>query len=215
MPIHLIWGDDLGAIDRSIEKLIEELIDPNWSSINLSRLDGENTSQAIQSLEEVRTPPFGTGDRVILLNKSPFCNGCSNELANQFESIINLIPEQTHLILKNTNKPDGRLKTTRLIKEKFNKVEIQLTFQSRFGPQEWLTPYTDKTLESLPSKGIKNLLVICPGFASDCVETLEEINIQGRESFLKNGGVNFDLIPCLNDNPDHIDLFEKLVSKYL
>ena len=106
-------------------------------------------------------------------------------------------------------------KTTRLIKEKFNKVEIQLTFQSRFGPQEWLTPYTDKTLESLPSKGIKNLLVICPGFASDCVETLEEINIQGRESFLKNGGENFDLIPCLNDNPDHIDLFAKLVSKYL
>ena len=106
-------------------------------------------------------------------------------------------------------------KTTRLIKEKFNKVEIQLTFQSRFGPQEWLTPYTDKTLEILPSKGIKNLLVICPGFASDCVETLEEINIQGRESFLKNGGVNFDLIPCLNDNSDHIDLFEKLVSKYL
>ena len=106
-------------------------------------------------------------------------------------------------------------KTTRLIKEKFSKVEIQLTFQSRFGPQEWLTPYTDKTLEILPSKGIKNLLVICPGFASDCVETLEEINIQGRESFLKNGGVNFDLIPCLNDNSDHIDLFEKLVSKYL
>ena len=106
-------------------------------------------------------------------------------------------------------------KTTRLIKEKFNKVEIQLTFQSRFGPQEWLTPYTDKTLESLPNKGIKNLLVICPGFASDCVETLEEINIQGRESFLKNGGVNFDLIPCLNDNSDHINLFEKLVSKYI
>ena len=106
-------------------------------------------------------------------------------------------------------------KTTRLIKERFSKVEIQLTFQSRFGPQEWLTPYTDKTLESLPNKGIKNLLVICPGFASDCVETLEEINIQGRESFLKNGGVNFDLIPCLNDNSDHIDLFEKLVSKYL
>ena len=106
-------------------------------------------------------------------------------------------------------------KTTRLIKEKFSKVEIQLTFQSRFGPQEWLTPYTDKTLESLPKKGIKNLLVICPGFASDCVETLEEINIQGRESFLGNGGENFDLIPCLNDNPDHIGLFEKLVKKYL
>ena len=63
-------------------------------------------------------------------------------------------------------------KTTRLMKEMFSKIEIQTTFQSRFGPQEWLTPYTDKTLERLPSKGIKNLLVICPGFASDCVETL-------------------------------------------
>ena len=106
-------------------------------------------------------------------------------------------------------------KTTRLMKEKFNKVEIQTTFQSRFGPQEWLTPYTDKTLEKLPGEGIKNLLVITPGFASDCVETLEEINIQGRESFIEKGGENFDLIPCLNDNSEHIKLFEKLVSKYL
>jgi protoporphyrin/coproporphyrin ferrochelatase len=106
-------------------------------------------------------------------------------------------------------------KTTRLMKEKFNLIDIQLTFQSRFGPQEWLTPYTDKTLESLPENGIKNLLVICPGFASDCVETLEEIDIQGREIFLKSGGKNFDLIPCLNDSSDHIDLFEKLINKYI
>ena len=106
-------------------------------------------------------------------------------------------------------------KTTRLIKEKYQSVDIQTTFQSRFGPQEWLKPYTDKTLENLPSKGIRNLLVICPGFASDCVETLEEIDIQGRESFLSNGGKNFVLIPCLNDNSDHIDLFEKLVNKYI
>ena len=106
-------------------------------------------------------------------------------------------------------------KTTRLIRESFKKVEIQTTFQSRFGPQEWLSPYTDKTLESLPSKGIKNVLVICPGFASDCVETLEEINIQGRQSFMENGGENFEMIPCLNDNSDHIKLFEKLIKKYL
>ena len=106
-------------------------------------------------------------------------------------------------------------KTTRLIKERFTKIDIQTTFQSRFGPQEWLTPYTDKTLESLPDKGIKNLLVICPGFASDCVETLEEINIQGRETFIEKGEKNFDLIPCLNDNTDHIKLFEKLIKKYL
>ena len=101
------------------------------------------------------------------------------------------------------------------MKESYNSIEIQTTFQSRFGPQEWLTPYTDNTLENLPKKCIKNLLIICPGFASDCVETLEEINIQGRESFMDNGGKNFDLIPCLNDNSDHIDLFEKLVKKYI
>jgi len=106
-------------------------------------------------------------------------------------------------------------KTTRLIKEKFSDIEIQTTFQSRFGPREWLKPYTDKTLESLPKQDKKNILVICPGFASDCVETLEEINIQGKESFLKNGGKNFDFIPCLNDNSDHIRLFEKLVNRYI
>ena len=106
-------------------------------------------------------------------------------------------------------------KTTRLLKEKFPKIEIQTTFQSRFGPQEWLKPYTDKTLESLPKQRVKNLLVICPGFASDCVETLEEINILGRETFLQNGGEKFDLIPCLNDNSDHIELLENLVKRYL
>ena len=105
-------------------------------------------------------------------------------------------------------------KTTRLIKEKFTKVEIQTTFQSRFGPQEWLKPYTDKAFERLPSEGVKKLLVICPGFASDCVETLEEIDIQGRKAFIKNGGEKFDLIPCLNDNTDHILLFKDLVKKY-
>ena len=102
-------------------------------------------------------------------------------------------------------------KTSRLLSESFNKVPIKTTFQSRFGPQEWLKPYTDKTFEQLPKEGKKNILVICPGFSSDCVETLEEILIQGKESFFEAGGDNFDLIPCLNDNDDHIELFENLL----
>ena len=106
-------------------------------------------------------------------------------------------------------------KTSRLLSEKFTKIPVQTTFQSRFGPQEWLKPYTDKTLESLPKEGKKNILVICPGFSSDCVETLEEISIQGRESFLSNGGKNFDVVPCLNDGKDHIDLLEHLAKKYM
>ena len=106
-------------------------------------------------------------------------------------------------------------KTSRLLSEKFTKIPIQTTFQSRFGPQEWLKPYTDKTLESLPKEGKKNILVICPGFSSDCVETLEEISIQGRESFLSSGGKNFDVVPCLNDGKDHIDLLEHLAKRYM
>ena len=106
-------------------------------------------------------------------------------------------------------------KTTRLMKEKFTKIPIETTFQSRFGPQQWLQPYTDKTLETLPKSGKKNILVICPGFSSDCVETLEEISIQGKESFLKSGGKNFDVIPCLNDNEDHLKLISTLVDRYI
>mgnify|MGYP000427218568 CR=1 FL=1 len=150
-----------------------------------------------------------------------------NALVKSIEKKINLIDWKPDLIIssyhgipkKYFDKGDPYhcycQKTTRLMKERYTSIDIQTTFQSRFGPQEWLTPYTDKTLESLPSKGVKNLLVICPGFASDCVETLEEIDIQGRETFMSNGGKNFDLIPCLNDNTDHVSLFEKLVKKYI
>ncbi len=106
-------------------------------------------------------------------------------------------------------------KTTRLIVEKFNSIKVKTTFQSRFGPQEWLQPYTDKTLENLPKEGIKNVLTICPGFSSDCVETLEEILIQGKESFINAGGVNFDMVPCLNDNDDHIFLIKSLIENNL
>ena len=105
-------------------------------------------------------------------------------------------------------------KTSRLIKEMFKKdIPILTTFQSRFGPQEWLKPYTDKTLENLPKEGKKNILVISPGFSSDCVETLEEISIQGKESFLESGGEKFDTIPCLNDHEDHIKLLVHLINK--
>ena len=106
-------------------------------------------------------------------------------------------------------------KTSRLIKEKFNEIPIETTFQSRFGPEKWLQPYTDKTLEKLPTEGKKNILMICPGFSSDCVETLEEIAIQGKETFIESGGKNFDLISCLNDNEDHIKMMENIVKTYI
>ena len=107
-------------------------------------------------------------------------------------------------------------KTTRLLVEHM-KIDIPIitTFQSRFGPEEWLKPYTDETIDNLPNEGKKKIFVICPGFASDCVETLEEISIEAKESFMENGGEKFETVPCLNHNKEHIDLLEFLVKKYL
>ena len=121
MPIHLIWGDDYASTESEIESLIKKIIDPAWISINCTRLNGSDPDQATQALEEVRTPPFGTGGRVVLVKSSPFCNGCSTELAKCFEEILEAIPNNTHLILNNQNKPDGRLKTTKALKSLIKK----------------------------------------------------------------------------------------------
>jgi len=89
----------------------------------------------------------------------------------------------------------------------------RLCFQSQFGKEEWLTPYTDKLLESLPKDGVKSVDIMCPAFAADCLETLEEISIGGKESFIESGGESYRFIPCLNDNETHIELLAKLVTE--
>ncbi|HHL2498279.1 TPA: ferrochelatase [Yersinia enterocolitica] len=91
--------------------------------------------------------------------------------------------------------------------------QIMMTYQSRFGREPWLTPYTDETLKSLPSQGVKHIQLICPGFSADCLETLEEIKEQNREIFLHAGGEKFEYISALNDDESHIDLLEQLVKQ--
>ncbi|QTF09468.1 ferrochelatase [Brenneria izadpanahii] len=93
------------------------------------------------------------------------------------------------------------------------KEKVLVTFQSRFGREPWLTPYTDETLQALPGQGVKHIQIMCPGFAADCLETLEEIQEQNKEIFLHAGGTAYTYIPALNDNPSHIDLLEQLVAK--
>ena len=107
--------------------------------------------------------------------------------------------------------------TTRLIKEQwpYKDIPIETTFQSRFGPQEWLQPYTDETLEGLGKQDIDSIMMACPGFASDCVETLEEIAIEGKKSFKENGGRDFHMVECLNDSPQHIQMLKKLVDPFI
>lgn len=109
------------------------------------------------------------------------------------------------------------LKTTELLREYMGLNEDYLfsTFQSRFGPKAWLQPYTDKTLEKLPSQGIKNVAVMMPGFSADCLETLEEIKIEAHESFEEHGGENFTAVPCLNAREDHVKLLADLATERL
>ncbi len=90
-----------------------------------------------------------------------------------------------------------------------------LCFQSRFGKQTWLKPYTSDTLAIMADKGLKEVDVVCPGFSVDCLETLEEIQIQNKEIFLEHGGEQYYYIPCLNDRDDHINMMANLVKPYL
>ena len=107
--------------------------------------------------------------------------------------------------------------TTRLVAENMglDESKVMTTFQSRFGREPWLQPYTDKTLESMPSQGIKHLAVMCPGFSSDCLETIEEINMEARETFIEAGGETFHYIPCLNDDQEHINALASIADRYL
>lgn len=93
------------------------------------------------------------------------------------------------------------------------KSKYSVSFQSRLGRQPWLSPYTDKELSRLAQSGIKKLLVICPAFVSDCLETIEEIGIRGRETFLESGGADLIRIPCLNDHPLWLDALQDMITR--
>jgi ferrochelatase len=108
-------------------------------------------------------------------------------------------------------------KTTRLLREKLGMREdkLRMTFQSRFGKAEWLQPYTDKTVEVLAQEGVKNLAIVTPGFAADCVETLEEIAVENGDIFKEHGGRTFAAIPCLNDSAEGMKVIQSVVEREL
>ncbi|WP_310474484.1 ferrochelatase [Sandarakinorhabdus sp.] len=106
------------------------------------------------------------------------------------------------------------LKTGRLLQEALGRP-VKVTFQSRFGRAEWLKPYTDDTLLNLPKEGVEKIAVVCPGFAADCLETLEEVAMEGRDEFIEAGGSHFAYIPCLNDSDTGMAMLEAVVRREL
>lgn len=108
-------------------------------------------------------------------------------------------------------------KTARLVREKLglSADDLQVVFQSRFGRTEWLKPYAQDTVEALPQQGVKKLVVISPGFAADCVETLEELAIGLKETFVENGGESFSVVPCLNDSAHSMEMLSTISRREL
>jgi ferrochelatase len=109
------------------------------------------------------------------------------------------------------------MKTGRLLREAlgYDEARFKITFQSRFGKEEWLKPYTDETVEGLAKSGVKRLAIVAPGFVADCLETLEELGEENKEIFQHNGGEHFAYLPCLNDSPEGQRVLEHVVTREL
>lgn len=133
--------------------------------------------------------------------------------------------EKAHLLFSFHGIPESSIKagdpyyercqlTVSLVANKLNlkSNDYSISFQSRLGRAKWLQPYTEQVLKNMPKQGIKNLQVVCPGFAVDCLETLEEIAIRGKHQFLENGGKSFHYIPALNNNSSHIEALANIIK---
>ena len=135
MPIQIIWGNDLNACNNFIQKIIDQKVSKSWGEINISHLNGEDDKQIQQAFDEILTPPFGDGSRVIVLKNNPIFTNKNEEVSIKFEKIYQNIPSSNYLILQNTKKPDTRLKITKFIK---NLIKEDLASETSFSlPDIW------------------------------------------------------------------------------
>lgn len=152
-------------------------------------------------------------------NHPVYIEACKTQIAKELEG-----QEIEELVLSYHGMPkstydngdpyyDQCLETTRLITESLNRPDIKITtvFQSKFGKEEWLKPYSFEYLPALPSNGIKRVAVFCPGFSADCLETIEEMGVENRDYFKEQGGEYYQFIPSLNTEPLHIEMMKQLI----
>ena len=135
MPIQIIWGNDTKSCENKIEKIIDSNISEKWKFLNLSKLDGNDENQVFKALEETQNAPFGDGSRIILLKNNPIFNIKNDKFAAKFESSSQNIPDSTFLILFCKNKPDARMKTTKVLK---SLIQSKKAFESSYNlPDTW------------------------------------------------------------------------------
>ena len=117
MPVHVYWGDDTTALEHAVAALAQKVLDPAWEGFNLQHLDGQKGDAATLALTTVRMAPFGSGGRLVHVANSPFCERCPPELLAALTATLPQIPPNCYLLLTSTNKPDGRLKSTKLLQK--------------------------------------------------------------------------------------------------
>ena len=185
---------------------------------------GSANDKAFDALKTMRWQPT---IRIVppYYDKPAYINALAKSVTNAVQK-LNFVPDQLLISFHGMPKSyidagdpylDHCQETTRLLAAHLGwpKEKIDVAFQSRFGRTEWLKPYLEDTLKKLPKKNVKNLAIIAPAFSVDCLETLEELAIEGKEIFIKAGGENFTYIPCLNDSEIGMDVIESIVQQEL
>ena len=193
MPIQIIWGNDTKSCENEIEKIINSNISKQWESFNLSKLDGNDENQVFKALEEMQNAPFGDGSRVILLKNNPIFNIKNEKFLAKFESSTHNIPDSTYLILFCSNKPDSRMKTTKILNKL---IKSKKAFESSYTlPDIWAYENQIKHIEKIS----KNLNINLDENAAQAIlESIgtESINLDNelRKALLYLSATNKNLL---------------------
>ncbi len=211
--------------EPSIETALDTLLSKEIEELNVIPMYPQYSGTTVGSVFDSVMNYFIKSDRIVDIKfirsfyNNPQYIGYFSKKINEAlnESPIDAIVFSYHgipisYVKDGDNYPEECTKTTKLIMNKLGDIPYYQTYQSKFGPSEWLKPATDDTLKKLPSKGIKNILIVAPGFVVDCLETIEELEHENRNYFLENGGEVYKYVPPFNGDIEFAKLVRDIIS---
>jgi len=211
--------------EPSIETALDTLLSKEIEELNVIPMYPQYSGTTVGSVFDSVMNYFIKSDRIVDIKfirsfyNNPQYIGYFSKKINEAlnESPIDAIVFSYHgipmsYVKDGDNYPKECTKTTKLIMDKLGDIPYYQTYQSKFGPSEWLKPATDDTLKKLPSKGIKNILIVAPGFVVDCLETIEELEHENRNYFLENGGEVYKYVPPFNGDIEFAKLVKDIIS---
>lgn len=211
--------------EPSIETALDTLLSKEIEGLNVIPMYPQYSGTTVGSVFDSVMNYFIKSDRIVDIKfirsfyNNPQYIGYFSKKINEAlnESPIDAIVFSYHgipmsYVKDGDNYPEECTKTTKLIMDKLGDIPYYQTYQSKFGPSEWLKPATDDTLKKLPSKGIKNILIVAPGFVVDCLETIEELEHENRNYFLENGGEVYKYVPPFNGDIEFAKLVKDIIS---